>query len=198
MTITPPLAISEDTQRSHEQPTSSTILQSTDVLKSGTTNASPGNPRGSQEHVVANAGAVSTDAFAENFKYVICSSGVLEKEYVSVLGGSIEESNGVGDIEDDATNAGNESLEVEIVYTKREAWRSFLGWADEKMLEAMALGSARKDITGAGLVLIVAIWYIVGIWRLVLAVGIAGAGISAIVMTVSNPPIWKVSLLGFN
>lgn len=110
----------------------------------------------------------------------------------------MEESNGVGDIEDDATNAGNESLEVEIVYTKREAWRSFLGWADEKMLEAMALGSARKDITGAGLVLIVAIWYIVGIWRLVLAVGIAGAGISAIVMTVSNPPIWKVSLLGFN
>jgi hypothetical protein len=163
-----------------------------------TGNASPGNHQESPEHIVANSGAVTTDAFAENFKYVICSSGVLEKEYVSVLGGSMDENNDVGDIEDDATNTGNESLEVEIVYTKREAWRSFLGWADEKMLEAMALGSARKDITGAGLVLIVAIWYIVGIWRLVLAVGIAGAGISAIVMTVSNPPIWKVSLLGFN
>nr|ODN94068.1 hypothetical protein L203_00243 [Cryptococcus depauperatus CBS 7841] len=113
---------------------------------------------------------VPEDTFAEQFKYLICSSGLLEKDYVPGL---------------------SDSLDATSKMEKLELWAETRKWLER--------GKERWDLTAAvacvvlGLVLVLGVWAIGGILLLVL---VTAAGVyvwqryhGSSVMSSQTPPI---------
>jgi hypothetical protein len=110
------------------------------------------------------------EAFGERFKYMICTSGLLEKVYVPCLGGPRkEEVDGFpNNVEEGQLDEG-ETLKAED--WKRDALEDMQVYA-RKMRE-------RPDITAAGVVLLVAVAWVVG-WMVFIGLVVgtsAGAGL---------------------
>ncbi|KAK6909561.1 hypothetical protein I203_103582 [Kwoniella mangroviensis CBS 8507] len=95
----------------------------------------------------------SDETFAEKFRYLICSSGLLEKDYVPALSGGLESE--LGD---------------DIPGNNEETWKVLEGWIQK--------GKERWDLVLAGLALLVGLMISLGLWTILgmLSVGILGIG----------------------
>ncbi|WWD03501.1 hypothetical protein V865_001553 [Kwoniella europaea PYCC6329] len=95
----------------------------------------------------------SDETFAEKFRYLICSSGLLEKDYVPALSGGLESE--LGD---------------DIPENNENTWKVSEGWIQK--------GKERWDLVLASLALLVGLMISVGLWTILglSSVGILGIG----------------------
>jgi len=104
------------------------------------------------------------EAFGERFKYMICTSGLLEKVYVPCLGGPKKEEVGLPlDEREEVANLGGKTKQDVDVHL--DWWRR---GADD-MLLLTARARDRPDITLAGIVLLVSMAWVVG-WKLFIGI----------------------------
>ena len=123
------------------------------------------------------------EVFGERFKYMLCTSGLLEKVYVPCLGGSIP----VRKEEEDVDIHKNQDRDVGLGDDGAKAldhWRTQGVQQMEVWLEKMR---ERPDITFAGLVLLVAMAWVVG-WKVSLFVSVSGLVAAGI--------LWKRRITG--
>ena len=118
------------------------------------------------------------EVFGERFKYMLCTSGLLEKVYVPCLGGSIP-ARKEEEEEEDVDLHKNQDRDVRLGDDGAKAldyWRTQGVQQMEVWLEEMR---ERPDITFAGLVLLVAMAWVVG-WKVFLFVSVSGLGAAGI------------------
>jgi hypothetical protein len=108
------------------------------------------------------------EQFGERFKYMLCTSGLLEKVYVPCLGGfmPVRKEEEEVDLHTSLDSGPDENT------MKMDDWRAR---GVEEALLWMRKMRDRPDIALAGLVLLVAIAWVVG-WKLVLLVIVSGMG----------------------
>lgn len=124
------------------------------------------------------------EVFGERLKYMLCTSGLLEKVYVPCLGGSIPVRK---EEEEDVDIHKNQDRDVGLGDDDAEAldhWRTQGVQEMEVWLEKMR---ERPDITFAGLVLLVAMAWVVG-WKVFLFVSVSGLGAAGV--------LWKRRITG--
>lgn len=109
-------------------------------------------------------------AFAEKFKYIVCSSGILEKDHVPTRRGRSKTQTGSGQVEED----GGEPDPDPDPGTRENSLASVI---QDRMNLVLANSRNRPDIALAGLVLLGAIVRVVG-WKLLstLLVGVVALG----------------------
>ncbi|WVQ67135.1 uncharacterized protein L199_005330 [Kwoniella botswanensis] len=91
----------------------------------------------------------SDETFAEKFRYLICSSGLLEKDYVPALSGGLESE--LGD---------------DIPDNNEETWKVLEGWIQK--------GKERWDLVLASIALMVGLMISLGLWTIL---GLSSVGI---------------------
>ncbi|WVF73186.1 hypothetical protein IAT40_008005 [Kwoniella sp. CBS 6097] len=121
------------------------------------------------------------ETFAEKFKYTICSSGLLEKDYVPALSGGLALGS-EGEGEGEQQTAGRDH---EAGYTGDDrVIGSDLGKEAQRWIE---FARERWDLTLAGLCLLLGIVLSMGIWTLAALILILGGGGSAWYMGKTTP-----------
>ena len=94
------------------------------------------------------------EAVSERFKYLICSSGLLEKDWVAGFGGTSTSFGGL-DLEDEPVDPIASRAVKPLAETKQSGlWVDVLGWATK--------GKERWDMVIAGVVLSIAISILLG------------------------------------
>jgi hypothetical protein len=121
------------------------------------------------------------DAFAERFKYLICTSGVMEKDYVPCLGGAPRSRDEPGLVP--------ERLDPALIGSKDTGLDEWKLTVVDHGLRWWRKGKDRPDILVAGLVLVVATDWVVG-WKMLFAIlavfAVIGAGVG--ILAVQDTP----------